>query len=57
MFKEVEISNPLYIAKIENGVVLYVYDGYAEGDDGKIYKPVMQETVDDECELVGWVCQ
>lgn len=53
MFKETEIFNPLYVARLENGDVLFVYDGYAEGSDGKIYKPVIDEN-EDECKHVGW---
>ena len=39
---------------LDNGVTLYVYDGYAEGSDGKIYKPVIKDIDDDEIEVVGW---
>lgn len=54
MFKETEQFNPLYVAKLENGVVLFVYDGYAKGSDGRLYKPVIVEDEDEECEVIGW---
>ncbi len=57
IYKEIEIKNPLYITILDNGVTLFVYDGYAEGSDGRVYKAVVEETSDDECEVVGWVCQ
>lgn len=54
IYKEREIKNPLYVAVLDNGVTLYVYDGYAEGSDGRIYKPVIKDIGDDEIEVVGW---
>ncbi len=57
IYKETEIKNPLYITTLDNGVLLFVYDGYAEGADGRVYKPVIEERGDGECEVVGWVCQ
>ncbi len=54
MFRETEILKPLYTARIENGAVLFVYDGYAEGSDGNIYKPVFETFDDGDCEVVGW---
>lgn len=53
VYKEIELKNPLYIARLCNGVILNVFDGYAEGSDSKIYKPVTVEN-DDEVEVVGW---
>ena len=54
MLKETEIIKPLYIARIENGTIIFVYDGYAEGDDGRRYRPVLGEDEYGECELLGW---
>ncbi|MBQ9913041.1 MAG: hypothetical protein IJO73_02310 [Clostridia bacterium] len=54
IYKETEIKNPLYIATLDNGVILIVYDGYAEGSDGRVYKPVAEDIGDGECEVVGW---
>lgn len=53
MLKEVEIKNPYYAAKLENGVTILVYDGYAEDIDGNTYRPV-EEKVDDDYEIIGW---
>lgn len=55
VYKEKEIKNPLYVTRLDNGVELLVYDGYAEGSDGKIYYPVIEEINGDEVEVVGWV--
>lgn len=54
VYKEIEIKNPLYIASIDNGVTIFVYDGYAEGSDGRVYKPVVEDKGEEECEVVGW---
>lgn len=54
VYKEKEIKNPLFVAVLDNGVSILVFDGYAEGSDGKIYKPVIEEVDDDEIEVVGW---
>lgn len=54
IYKEREIKNPLYVAVLDNYVTIYVYDGYAEGSDGRIYKPVIKDVGDDEIEVVGW---
>ncbi len=58
MLKETEIiKQPLYIAKLENGVTILVYDGYAKGSDGKTYHYVDRQIGDDEFEGVGWRCE
>ncbi|MEE1320809.1 MAG: hypothetical protein UHM85_04655 [Acutalibacteraceae bacterium] len=54
IFKETKIRHPLYVATLDNGVTLCVYDGYAEGSDGKVYICVEQETDEGEYEVVGW---
>ena len=54
IYKEKEIKKPLYVTRLDNGVTLFVYDGYAEGSDGKIYKPVIKDIDDDEIEFIGW---
>ena len=54
IYKEKEIKNPLYIAALENGVTLHVYDGYGEGSDGCVYKPVVEDMGEGEYEVVGW---
>jgi len=54
MFRETEVLKPLYTARLENGVILLVYDGYGEGSDGNIFKPVLEFDKDGDCEVVGW---
>ena len=54
IYKEKEVKNPLFVAVLDNGVIVFVFDGYAEGSDGKIYKPVVEEIDNDEIEVVGW---
>ncbi|MGN0467992.1 MAG: hypothetical protein ACI4GY_04640 [Acutalibacteraceae bacterium] len=53
--KQAEILNPLFVVKLESGVILLVYDGYAVGSDGKTYYHVGKET-DDDLLTVGWSC-
>ena len=53
MFKETEIKNPLYVTVLDNGVTLCVYDGYAEGSDGKVYHLLVEDKGDGEGEFVG----
>ena len=54
VYKESSIKNPLYAATLGNGVNILVYDGYAEGSDGKIYYPVIEETDEGEVIVEGW---
>lgn len=54
IFKETDTKNPLYITTLDNGVILFVYDGYAEDSDGIKYYPVTQENKDGELEFIGW---
>lgn len=54
IYKETEIKNPLYLTILDNGVTLFVYDGYGEGNDGSVYKPVVEDRGEGECEVVGW---
>lgn len=52
--KEVEqVEEPIYRAKLENGVIIDVYDGYAIGSDNKTYYFVGRE-VDGDLEHIGW---
>ena len=53
-YKEKEIKNPLYTARLDNGVIILVFDGYAEGSDGNLYKCVEKEVREDEFEVIGW---
>lgn len=54
IYKEIEIMYPLYITVLDNGVTLFVYDGYGEGSDGKVYQPVLEDRGAGEFEVVGW---
>ncbi len=54
IFKETDIRHPLYVTMLENGVLLCVYDGYAEGSDGKTYHCAERKISDDEYEFLGW---
>lgn len=54
MLKETEIIRSLYTARLENGVIIFVYDGYAEGTDGKRYSPVLEADEEGDFEVVGW---
>ena len=54
VFKENSIKNPLYITTLDNGVILFVYDGYAEDTNGKKYYPVTKKNKDGEYEFIGW---
>lgn len=57
VYKENNIKNPLYAATLDNGVNILVYDGHAEGSDGKIYRCVVREIDEDELEFLGWRCE
>lgn len=54
IYKEKEVKNPLFVAVLDNGVIVFVFDGYSEGSDGKIYKPVVEEIDNEEIKVVGW---
>ena len=54
IYKETDIKHPLFVVTLENGVTLLVYDGYAEGSDGKIYKPDIMDIDDDEIEFISY---
>lgn len=54
VYKEIKIKNPLYVTVLESGVTLLVFDGYAEGSDGKKYQCVSIENRDGEYDFVGW---
>lgn len=54
IYKETVIKKPLYITVLDNGITLFVYDGYAEGSDGRVYHPIFKDTVVEEGEFIGW---
>ena len=56
IYTETNIINPMYIATLDNGVTLFVFDGYATGSDGKTYHHIGKE-VDGDMVTVGWSCE
>lgn len=56
IFKETDISHPLYVTTLDNGVLLCVYNGYAQGSDGKLYLCAERKIGEDEYEFLGWRC-
>lgn len=54
--KETEILNPMFVAKLDNGVTLLVFDGYSLGSDGKTYYHIGQEDEEGILQTVGWSC-
>lgn len=57
IFKETNIKNPLYITRLANGVTLFVFDGYAEGSDGRVYHCVLDKGEDGQNVVIGWQCE
>lgn len=55
MFKEKEIlETPLYMARLENEVVISVYGDYARGDDGNMYKLIYEDDENGDMTMLGW---
>ena len=54
MFKEVETINPIYTARLDSGVIIFVYEDFAIGTDGERYRPVFIEDENGDWELDGW---
>lgn len=54
--KETEILNPIFVAKLDNGVIALVFDEYAIGSDGKIYYHIGREDAEGILQTVGWSC-
>lgn len=54
IYKETEINHPLYTATLDSGITILVYDGYGEDHDGCVYKPVVEDRGEGECEVIGW---
>lgn len=55
--KEKEIYHPMYVAELDNGVVLLVYEDYALGSDGKKYYHIGKEDAYGDLYTVGWSCE
>ncbi len=54
VFKEIGHENPLYVAIIENGKHLYVYEGYAKDLEGNTYHSILKENEDGDAEPYAW---
>lgn len=48
IYKELEVTEPFCVVKLENGVMVYVYENHAVGSDGKAYRCVEEEVAEDE---------
>lgn len=57
IFREMQIRHPLYVSVLENNVVIEVYDGYAQDNQGNKYISVYNDTNNDEIEFIGWQIQ
>lgn len=55
--QEVENIKPIAVFKLDNGVTLLVFDGYALGSDGKTYYHIGREDEDGDLLTVGWSCE
>ncbi len=55
--QEVENIKPIAVLKLDNGVMLLVFDGYALGSDGKIYYHIGREDEEGDLLTVGWSCE
>lgn len=56
IYTETEIINPIYITVLDNGITLFVFDGYAKGSDGRIYHHIGKD-IDGDMVTVGWCCE
>ena len=56
IYKETEILNPMFVAKLDSGVTLIVFEDYALGSDGKIYYHIGREDAEGDLITVGWSC-
>ncbi|MBQ7295968.1 MAG: hypothetical protein IJW86_07220 [Clostridia bacterium] len=55
--KQTEALNPIAVFKLDNGVTLLVFDGYALGSDGKTYYHIGREDEEGDLITVGWSCE
>ena len=55
--QEVENIKPIAVLKLDNGVTLLVFDGYALGSDGKTYYHIGREDEEGDLLTVGWSCE
>lgn len=54
IYRETEIFHPLYVARLENGVIIEVYGDRARGNDGRTYYHVGREDRHGDLHTVGW---
>ena len=54
--REIEIIYPMFVVKLDSGVSLTVFDGYALGSDKNIYYHVGKEDENGILQTVGWSC-
>ncbi|MBR2892286.1 MAG: hypothetical protein IKB94_00380 [Clostridia bacterium] len=55
--KPIEALKPIAVFKLDNGVILLVFDGYALGSDGKTYYHIGREDEEGDLLTVGWSCE
>lgn len=55
--KPIEALKPIAVFKLDNGVILLVFDGYALGSDGKTYYHIGREDEEGDQLTVGWSCE
>ncbi len=52
--KQIEALNPEAVIKLDNGVTLLVFKGYALGSDKKTYYHIGREDEDGDLITLGW---
>ncbi len=52
--KQIESLRPAAVIKLDNGVTLLVFDGYAIGSDGKTYYHIGREDSEGDIVTLGW---
>ncbi len=55
--REIEIIHPMFVVKLDSGVSLTVFDGYALGSDDNMYYHIGKEDEDGILQTVGWSCE
>lgn len=52
-----EQLEPITAFKLDNGVTIFAFDGYALGTDGKTYYHIGREDEDGDLVTLGWSCE
>lgn len=52
-----EQLEPITAFKLDNGVTIFVFDGYALGTDGKTYHHIGREDEYGDLVTLGWSCE